>query len=642
MKHIRTIVGLALAISVAAGLMSGAAGSVSAAGSVKINKTNFPDDVFRKYVSSNFDKNKDGTLSTAELLEVLEINVERRIDSYDDQGNPHFVGTAVKTVKGIEFFPNLLHLTCNGNEITTIDVSKNTNLDILHCALNKIEKLDVSKNIYLTVLECMNNKLTKLDVSKNTRLEFLSCGYNALQKLDVTKNTKLTSLYCSAAMLDKLDVTHNPKLNYLTFNDNKLTSIDLSACKELKDLNCVGNALKSLDISGNKKLVNLTAFRNKFKTLNIKGYGNLETVSASENELTSVNISDCKKLVDLDLKTNKTLTKASVKNCPKLEELDLSGCKVQDLDVTGSTGLKMITASSTYLKNVKASVLPGKLLKTAFEVYTDEDDDLAYKTAFGAYCYKIDYSSVASFGFEQDYHAIKAKQPGNTSILLTYCDRNKLDILSSDIVKALENNDPGPFEKAYPQYTHKVKVNLTVLYKDVTNESDFWYTPTYALSAKGVVKGYDNQTKFKPANECTRAQMVTFLWRLAGSPEPKSADCKFGDVKNGEYYYKAVIWAVERGITTGYSDGNFKPQNVCTRAQTVTFLWRMAGKPSVGSAKNPFSDVKAKDYFYDAVIWASSKKIVAGYTDGSFKPSEKCLRRQMVTFLYKYDKNVKK
>ncbi|MBO4604045.1 MAG: hypothetical protein J5657_01950, partial [Clostridiales bacterium] len=114
--------------------MSGAAGSVSAAGSVKINKTNFPDDIFRKYISSNFDKNKDGTLSSDEILKVTEINVERQIDSYDDQGNPHFLGTAVKTVKGIEFFPNLLYLACGGNEITTIDVSKNTNLDIFHCA----------------------------------------------------------------------------------------------------------------------------------------------------------------------------------------------------------------------------------------------------------------------------------------------------------------------------------------------------------------------------------------------------------------------------------------------------------------------------------------------------------------------------
>ena len=184
------------------------------------------------------------------------------------------------------------------------------------------------------------------------------------------------------------------------------------------------------------------------------------------------------------------------------------------------------------------------------------------------------------------------------------------------------------------------KCSVTVLYKDVTDSKDFWFAPTNYLTAKGVVKGYDNQTLFKPANECSRAQMVTFLYRLQGQPKTKATSCTFTDVKEGEYYYKPVIWAVEKGITTGYSDGTFKPQNVCTRAQTVTFLWRMANKPATKSKSCNFTDVKKTDYFYNAVIWASEKKIVAGYDNGTFKPNDKCLRRQMVTFLYKYDKYV--
>ncbi|MBP5655368.1 MAG: S-layer homology domain-containing protein [Clostridiales bacterium] len=184
------------------------------------------------------------------------------------------------------------------------------------------------------------------------------------------------------------------------------------------------------------------------------------------------------------------------------------------------------------------------------------------------------------------------------------------------------------------------KFEVQVLYKDVTKTSDFWFEPTNALTALGVVKGYDNQTKFKPGNDCTRAQMVTFLWRLAGQPAPKSSSTKFTDIKKSDYFYKPVLWAVEQGITTGISKTKFGPQGVCTRAQTVTFLWRMAGKPDPTKSKNPFKDVKEKDYFYTATIWVSEKKIVAGYSDGTFKPQGKCLRRQMVTFLYKYDKFV--
>ena len=132
---------------------------------------------------------------------------------------------------------------------------------------------------------------------------------------------------------------------------------------------------------------------------------------------------------------------------------------------------------------------------------------------------------------------------------------------------------------------------VTVLYKDVTNTKDFWYAPTNYLTAKGVFKGYDKQTKFKPANDCTRAQMLTFMWRLQGEPAPKAKTCKFPDVKKTDYFFKPVIWAVEQGITTGYKDGTFKPQNVCTREQTVTFLLRMAKTPKPGTSKNPFSDV---------------------------------------------------
>ena len=185
-----------------------------------------------------------------------------------------------------------------------------------------------------------------------------------------------------------------------------------------------------------------------------------------------------------------------------------------------------------------------------------------------------------------------------------------------------------------------VKCAVTVLYKDVTDGSKFWFEPTNYLTAKGVVKGYDKQTKFKPANDCTRAQMVTFIWRLMGEPAPKTSKCKFSDVKSSDYYYKACIWGNENGIVEGYKNGTFGPKIVCARKHAVTFLWRLAGKPDPKSKTNKFSDVKKSDYFYKATLWASEKNILAGYSDGTFRPQGDCLRRQMVTFLYKYDKYV--
>ncbi|MBO4579083.1 MAG: S-layer homology domain-containing protein [Clostridiales bacterium] len=644
MKHIKTILGITLAVTVISGMIFSSGSSVNAAGSVKINKTNFPDDNFRSYISENFDTDKDGVLSSSERNAVDNIAVGRSITKYDNDGTPiAFEGDLIKSVKGIEYFPNLMILQCAVNEITSIDTSKNPNLNTLTCSINKITKLDLSKNKYLEFLDCKNNKLTGLNVSKNTNLVGLDCGYNALKNIDLSKNLKLESLYCEESLLSTLDLSCNTKLKNLSCLNNNLTAIDLSKLKDLRDLNVKSNRLTSLDVSANKKLEYIIADNNKLKSLNLNGYNNLLMLHATENEFSSVKISKCAKLDELELKKNKSLTKVQVTDCPKLTQLNFSRCKVSELNVKGCTSLDLVGASATYLKKLDATLLPGKHLRTFFAIYTNEgnDNDNSTGSAVGDYCYKIDHPSVAKQGFIDYVDTIFAKAPGSTSITVTYCDRNKLPVLPTNILQALDKNDPEPFAKAYPQYTHRIKVNLTVVYKDVLDENDFWYKPTYALSAKGVVKGYDNQTKFKPANDCTRAQMVTFLWRLAGSPAPKSGTCNFSDVKKDDYYYKAVIWAVEQGITTGVSKTEFAPSKVCTRAQTVTFLWRMAGKPSVGTAKNPFSDVNSKDYFYNAVIWASSQKIVAGYSDGTFRPQGKCLRRQMVTFLYKFDKAIK-
>ena len=236
---------------------------------------------------------------------------------------------------------------------------------------------------------------------------------------------------------------------------------------------------------------------------------------------------------------------------------------------------------------------------------------------------------------------------GNTDILRVVGVKSTVKWTSSDDTIATVDKTGVLSGRSAGKATITAKVDgktftckVRVLYKDVTNSKDFWYDPTNCLTDKGVVKGYDKQTKFKPAKECTRAQMVTFIWRLMGEPKPKSTSCKFSDVEKTDYFYKACIWGNENKIVEGYKDGTFGPQNVCARRHAVTFLWRLAGSPDPKSTKNKFSDVKTSDYFYKATLWASEKKILAGYDDGTFRPNGNCLRRQMVTFLYKYDKYV--
>ena len=150
---------------------------------------------------------------------------------------------------------------------------------------------------------------------------------------------------------------------------------------------------------------------------------------------------------------------------------------------------------------------------------------------------------------------------------------------------------------------------------------------------KGITTG-TSATTFNPNGICTRAQAVTFLWRAAGSPAAKSAVMPFTDVKAGSYYYDAVLWAVEQGITKGTSDTMFSPDATCTRAQIVTFLWRSQKSPAAGTA-NPFADVAADTYYIDAVLWAVKHNITVGTTFSIFSPDEECTRAQIVTFLYR-------
>ena len=140
---------------------------------------------------------------------------------------------------------------------------------------------------------------------------------------------------------------------------------------------------------------------------------------------------------------------------------------------------------------------------------------------------------------------------------------------------------------------------------------------------------------FSPAKGCTRAQVVTFLWRAAGSPEPAGTDCPFTDLKQTASYYKAVLWAVENGITAGTSETTFSPGKTCTRAQIVTFLWRFEDCPEPKAEESPFTDLKPDAAYSKAVVWAVENGITAGTSETTFSPGRTCTRAHVVTFLYR-------
>ena len=172
----------------------------------------------------------------------------------------------------------------------------------------------------------------------------------------------------------------------------------------------------------------------------------------------------------------------------------------------------------------------------------------------------------------------------------------------------------------------------TGVFADVATGSYYEEAVDWAVE-NGITKGTDD-THFSPDGICTRAQAVTFLWRTAGSPASKTSAMPFTDVPVGSYYYDAVLWAVENGITNGTSDTTFSPNMTCSRAQIVAFLWRSEKSPAAGTA-NPFADVKSTVYYADAVLWAVKEDITKGTTNITFSPDADCTRAQIVTFLYR-------
>ena len=191
------------------------------------------------------------------------------------------------------------------------------------------------------------------------------------------------------------------------------------------------------------------------------------------------------------------------------------------------------------------------------------------------------------------------------------------------------------FENISASHTIEVQFRVRSSFVDVPSGSYYEDAVDWAV-ANGITTGTD-AAHFSPDGICTRAQAVTFLWRAAGRPAPESRAMPFTDVPAGSYYYDAVLWAVENGITKGTSSTTFSPDDTCTRAQIVTFLWRSEQSPAAGSS-NPFTDVSADAYYADAVLWAVKEAITTGTTRTAFSPGAECTRAQIVTFLWRCKK----
>ena len=551
-RFLSLVLVLALSLTMAPGIF--------AASGVAVSNTNFPDANFRSYVSENFDTDSDGYLSDSEIASAQSVNVSEK---------------GISSLKGIEYLTALTYLRCDRNDLSSIDISKNTRLEEIYCIETGLTSLNVSNNTRLETLYCWGNELTSLNISRNTGLEVLCCQHNKITALDVSKNVELGVLYCFDNKISTLDVSRNTKIDQLDVAKNSLSSFDVSKLPELFYFDCEGNKLTALDVSNNPKLEFLSTEHNQLKTLNISNCPYIVT-AYTYGDLNP----------DVDYKEWSYKTSQAV-----WQHYYLS----TDNDTVVST----------------SPAAPGVSLTNG-----DTNNGITVKWT-GSDCYSK-YRIQRKATGESSWTMITSAATGSS-----YTDK------AANVGGATYTYRVAGYNGSWGDYSETVSI-VRNPFKDVKTSASYFKALCWAYN-NGIVAG-TSTTTFSPNDNCTRGQFALMLWRMNGKPDTTGLPNPFKDVKSSNGFYKGIVWCYSKGITAGTSDTTYSPNNNITRWQMILMLWRMRGKPNSTLTKNPFTDVKTTASYYKAALWAYEKKITGVET---FSPNDLCTRWQLVLFLYR-------
>ena len=727
---------------------------------VAVDTFNFPDKNFRDVVKT-FDTDDNNILSDTEVAAVKEIDCK---------------GRAITNLKGIEYFTALEYLYCYDNELTELDLRRNTKLKELNCSTNRLTVLDLSQNPKLKRVICSDNALTALNLSSNSKLTDLNASGN-IREITLTGNTfdlsSLTGFDASrmsgltggkvsgstltvdgnaAVVIYSYDISYTGTelddeekdviftlaiagrgtdiaINETNFpdkdfrellldkeanidrnQDGKLSTWEIALVQdidvydmeiadltgieyftELKYLDCAGNHLTSLDLSRNTKLAELDAENNTYtitpvndrfylaslpagfdvaKTSHWQGgtvSGNILTIDSDVDEVTYDY--DCGKdfttTFTLEIPTQYTVTahglyggvmgitpgedytaRYTVGAQVVLQIGKRDGFTLQGLTLEGISEEQLQWQAKDAESTTRgiSFEMPAHNVTVTVNWKANGSSSGGGSSGGGGGGTSTPGYTVSADKTENGAIAVspKSASKGDTVTITATPDKGytleSLTVLDKD-GKALELTDKGSGKYTFVMPAGKVTVKAVFMddntmlnfFTDVHAE-DYYYDAVLWAAQKGITGGMSD-TLFAPNAACTRAQIVTFLWRAAGSPEPKALS-SFADVPADAYYAKAVAWAVENGITNGTTDTTFGPDETCTRAHGVTFLSR-AAKANTASGNSNFADVDANAYYASAVKWAVDNGITNGISSSLFGPDSSCTRAQIVTFLYR-------
>ena len=376
----------------------------------------------------------------------------------------------------------------------------------------------------------------------------------------------------------------------------------------------------------------------------VEFFTGLQTLSCSNNALLTLDVSKNTALLVLECGDN-LLSELDISENVSLTHLDCRGNDLEALSLNKNTALTELTCSVNQLTSLNLS--KNKALK-----YLDcADNQLA--------SLNLKYNTALDTLFCQRNNLAALDVSKNTALEWLGCYGNSILVLDIKNLPKIKSAYLEAEKASREDYDLYLGVGVLAVNKDTVILPDgnpfvdvksgkFYYAPVmWAYTSDPRITGGTDASHFSPDDPCTRCQAVTFLWRANGCPEPKTTKSPFTDVKSGAYYYKAVLWAVENGITTGIKDaagnptGKFDPNGTCTRGQVVTFLYRASGSPQISTTNCPFTDVGKSAFYYQATLWAVENGITTGMKDqngnptGKFAPNDSCTRGHVVTFLYR-------
>ena len=511
-------------------------------GEIPIDETKFPDANFRAYVKDKIDTDNNNSLSDSEWKAVTEIKV-----------SGGYNGEKITNLKGIEFFPNLLYLDCSENQLTSLNVSKDDNLETLYCFRNNLTSLDVSQNSQLKEMQCDNNQLTSLYL--NQAMRELQCQENKLPSLDVSQNTQLIKLDCHGNDLSSLDVSNNKELRYLYCENNKLTSLDVSQNTQLKILYCYQNKLPSLDVSqtavttlkasGNQIDINVEEPPRTFDLSKLPRFeaskvskwvgGDVDgnTLKVNENVTQVTYTYDCGKGFSRDFTLN-------VKVVPDGSGGGTISPEAGKYQLTVTDGVATVNGSTGAVLNVK----PGDTVTlTADTTKFPENEEFGWWeiTPYGSVSNTLtgQYQRTATFTMPNENVSARA--------------------MSKSAGVSTGGDDGGGGGAAILLVGGAAVAGLVGygVYSYVSEQQ------LKALLPEGVAM---------PEN---RAQTALLLWNTAGRPEPAEAPA-FKEVADPDTA-KAAQWCVEHGLMDQKLGGRFAPDNSDPAYKTLNAYQQLVG-----------------------------------------------------------------